>query len=211
MGRVAGLGGGGVNGVLGVDHGDDLVAVQGTGEGVTGSDLIGVALNGRCGLSGHVIGGAPLQAVGGVGRGYGVAILVHEVNGNGVVVDLIGDGGLQEILTVTHSPGAGSLGVEGGAVIGVKAVIALAAIGVIGAVGTGFRLGVHQLHGVVQLHMAEVGDGYVDAPQEVLLTVRCGGYRSERSHRRRHSDLHACRSHRCSPEEAQPPVSRLRR
>ena len=51
----------------------------------------------------------------------------------------------------------------------------MAAIGVIGAVGTGFRLGVHQLHGVVQLHMAEVGDGYVDAPQEVLLTVRCGG------------------------------------
>ena len=51
----------------------------------------------------------------------------------------------------------------------------MAAIGVIGAIGTGFRLGVHQLHGVVQLHMAEVGDGYVDAPQEVLLTVRCGG------------------------------------
>ena len=51
----------------------------------------------------------------------------------------------------------------------------MAAIGVIGAIGTGFRLGVHELHGVVQLHMAEVGDGYVDAPQEVLLTVRCRG------------------------------------
>ena len=51
----------------------------------------------------------------------------------------------------------------------------MAAIGVIGAIGTGFRLGVHQLHGVVQLHMAEVGDGYVDVPQEVLLTVRRGG------------------------------------
>ena len=53
--------------------------------------------------------------------------------------------------------------------------MALASIGVIGAVGTGFCLGVHQLHGVVQLHMAEVGDGYVDVPQEVLLTVRCRG------------------------------------
>ena len=51
----------------------------------------------------------------------------------------------------------------------------MAATRVIGAIGTGFRLGVHQLHGVVQLHMAEVGDGYVDAPQEVLLTVRCRG------------------------------------
>ena len=50
----------------------------------------------------------------------------------------------------------------------------MAATRVIGAVGAGFRLGVHQLHGVVQLHMAEVGDGLIDVPLEVLLTVRCG-------------------------------------
>ena len=166
--------GDGVVVVLGVDHGDDLVAVQGAGEGVAGGGLIGVALDGDGILGGHVIGGAFLHAGGGIGGGYGVAVLVHIVNGDGVVVDLIGDGGLQEILTLARLLGTGSHGVEGSAAIGVETGIALAAIGVIGAVGAGFRLGVHQLHGVVQLHAAEVGDGLVNVPTEVLLAV-CGG------------------------------------
>ena len=115
MGRVAGLGGGGVNGVLGVDHGDDLVAVQSAGKRVTGGSLIGIALNGRGGLGGHIIGRALLQAVGGVGRGYGVAILVHIADGDGIAGDLLHMGGAQEVQALSHDLCIGSHGVEDGA------------------------------------------------------------------------------------------------
>ena len=123
MGRVAGFGrlglsGGGVNGVLGVDHGDDLVAVQSAGKRVTGGSLIGIALNGRGGLGGHIIGRALLQTVGGVGRGYGVAILVHIADGDGIAENLlhmIGKGGAQEVQALSHDLCTGSHGVEDGA------------------------------------------------------------------------------------------------
>ena len=76
------------DGILGVDHGNDLVAVQCAGDGVAGGGLIGVALDGQGGLSGHVIGGALLQTVGGVSGGHGVALLIHIADGDGVVVIL---------------------------------------------------------------------------------------------------------------------------
>ena len=49
------------------------------------------------------------------------------------------------------------------------------AASVIETIGAGLRLGVHELYGVVQLHIAKIGNGRMDVPQEVLLTVRCGG------------------------------------
>ena len=45
------------------------------------------------------------------------------------------------------------------------------AVSVIETIGAGLCLGIHELYGVVQLHIAKVSNGRMDVPPEVIPTV----------------------------------------
>ena len=87
-----------------------------------------------------------------------------------------GDGnrGLLEGFSLADDLCVGGLRIQRSLIVGIKAVISLAAVPIINSIGANGSLGSHQLDGIVQLHITEVGNGNIDIPAEVFSSVFCG-------------------------------------